>query len=238
MEQFTIYYGTPEGKAPKIGVDCLYPNRIKAQKIRDGRVLEVHTCVYEVSRREQELQREYGVRVDDVPYHVVYFMNKKAEKRTAISTALKGVAKSEEAKRNMSEARLGKPIPKETILKMVASRAGYSHTKETRRKLSEANLGKNLGNIPTKETRRKISEANKGKTRTDETKARMSEAFTGRTHSTKTIQSYKETRRTTTPELDLLVIQDIKSGMFQHIAASKHNITRKVVRRIIKQMND
>lgn len=85
MEQFTIYYGTPEGKNKKIGVDSSYPNRLKQQKILDGQVLEVHTCVYEVSDREQALQRQYGVKVDDIPYHVVYFKNKDANRRENIS---------------------------------------------------------------------------------------------------------------------------------------------------------
>jgi hypothetical protein len=33
MEEFTIYYGTPQGKDKKIGVDSSYPARIKKQKI-------------------------------------------------------------------------------------------------------------------------------------------------------------------------------------------------------------
>ena len=117
MEQFTIYYGTPQGKDKKIGVDCEYPSRIKDQKIRDGQVLEVHTCVYEVSDREMELQREYGVRVDDVPYYVTYFKNKNPEQRAKVSAANSisllgntntlGHKHTEKARANMSSAKKG-----------------------------------------------------------------------------------------------------------------------------------
>ena len=63
MTEFTIYYGTPEGKDKKIGVDCNYPTRLNNQRITDGQILEVHSDIYEVSRREIELQREYGLKI-------------------------------------------------------------------------------------------------------------------------------------------------------------------------------
>ena len=107
MEQFTIYYGTPEGKATKIGVDCNYPSRIKDQKIMDGQILEVHTCVYEVSDREMELQRQYGVKVDTIPYHVMYFKNKSAEMRAKVSIANTGKERTEENKAKISAAMQG-----------------------------------------------------------------------------------------------------------------------------------
>ena len=158
MEEFTIYYGTPEGKDIKIGVDCNYPKRINKQKIHDGQILEVHTCVYEVSDREQELQRQYGVRVDLVPYYVNYFKNKNADQRAKISNAL-------------------------------------------------------LGNT--------CAAGNKGNPRSEETKLKIGNSASS-----------------TTPELDVLVIADRLLGMSQNKLAEKHNITRKVVRRIIRNMNE
>ena len=117
MELFTIYYGTPQGKQTKIGVDCSYPKRIKAQKIHDGQILEVHTCVYEVSKREQELQRQYGVKVDTTPYYVNYFRNKTTEFSAMISqsnsvnkignTYTRGSKLSEETKAKITASKIG-----------------------------------------------------------------------------------------------------------------------------------
>jgi len=131
MEQFTIYYGTPQGKQTKIGVDCAYPKRIKAQKITDGQILEVHTCVYEVSKREQELQRQYGVKVDKVPYHITYFANRTEEKRKSASdwqigreAINKGIPHLDETKQKIREAHLG-----------------VTKTKEHKHKLSQVQKG-------------------------------------------------------------------------------------------------
>tara|TARA_R110000796_G_C14429974_1_gene421014 strand:- start:10 stop:531 length:522 start_codon:yes stop_codon:yes gene_type:complete len=173
MEEFTIYYGTlPDGRN-KIGVDCAYPRRIMAQKLTNHRVLEVHTCVYEVSDREQALQHQHGVKVDKTPYHVTYFFNKNTEKRAKTSAALigkegwaKGIPKSQEHKAKMSAAQKGVSKSKVSVLKM------------------------------------------------------------------------KLALRTTTPELDLLVVQDRILGMPLHKLATKYNIGIKVVRRIIRDINE
>jgi len=144
MEQFTIYYGTPQGKQTKIGVDSNYPNRIKKQKIQDGQILEVHTCVYEVSKREQELQRQYGVKVDTTPYHVVYFKNKNSEQRLKTSITLSGIPKSKETRANMSASRIGntngtgnkdKPRTEEIKAKISASKLGKAFSEEHKAKL-------------------------------------------------------------------------------------------------------
>ena len=125
MEEFTIYYGTPEGRDIKIGVDCDYPRRIKRQKIRDAQVLEVHTCVFEVSQREMELQRQYGVEVDTTPYHVTYFKNKSTQQRTKISAANTGKVASEETKAKLRAAKKGKP----------GNALGHKQSKETKAKM-------------------------------------------------------------------------------------------------------
>ena len=156
MEEFTVYYGYKPNGRPKIGVDCAYPNRIMTQKLTNHRVLEVHTCVYEASDREQELQRQHGVRVDHVPYHVTYFTNKNTKTR---------------------------PLSEDHKIK--------------------------------------LSESNRGLLRTEDQKRKISMAKT-----------------TTTRETDLLVIQDRLLGMTHIQIAVKHNITRGIVRRIIKHMNE
>lgn len=147
MEEFTIYTGTlPDGRI-KIGVDSNYPNRIKRQKLTDYSVMEVHTDVYEVSRREMELQRIHNVEVDTVPYHSIYFRSKDPVIRAKISESQKGKVLSEESKRKLSVSMRGN------------TRAlGYKQTAETKRRMSEAKKGK----ILSEETKRKISEAHKG----------------------------------------------------------------------------
>lgn len=60
----------------KIGVTTRPNNRIKEQGFSEWEILEVHTDIYEASDREQELQRQYGYQVDDVKFHITYFMAK------------------------------------------------------------------------------------------------------------------------------------------------------------------
>lgn len=57
----------------KIGVSRVLDKRLKNQgyKISDAKILEEHTDIYEVSKRELELQKEYGYTVDDKPYHIL-----------------------------------------------------------------------------------------------------------------------------------------------------------------------
>ena len=52
----------------KIGVSKNPRRRVKKQGYDNYQILEEHTDVYEVSDREQELQRQYGYEVDKVPY--------------------------------------------------------------------------------------------------------------------------------------------------------------------------
>lgn len=92
---------------------------------------------------------------------------------------------SEETKKKMSIAKIGKKLPKEQIEKMVKGREWYSHSEETKRKIGESqpNKGKHMrtntgrthfksGHIPwskgnhlSEETKRKISIKNTGKFR-------------------------------------------------------------------------
>lgn len=62
----------------KIGVTQNLAKRIKEQGFTDYELLEEHTCIYEVSKREIELQKEYGLRVDNTPYHVTMAATEKS----------------------------------------------------------------------------------------------------------------------------------------------------------------
>jgi len=120
---YTIYHGTLPNGRRKIGVDSQYPSRIKKQKLTDHHVMEVHTDIYEVSDREQELQRLHDVEVDDVPYHITYFKNKNPIQRAKLSiimmgnkigagnTNTKGRALTSAHKAKVSAAKTGVPRP-------------------------------------------------------------------------------------------------------------------------------
>ena len=52
----------------KIGVSKNVKRRMKQQGYDTYKILEEHTNVYEVSDREIELQKQYGYKVDTIPY--------------------------------------------------------------------------------------------------------------------------------------------------------------------------
>jgi hypothetical protein len=54
----------------KIGCSNEVENRVNDQGYSHYDVLETHTDIYLASKREQELQKEYGYKVDDIPYYV------------------------------------------------------------------------------------------------------------------------------------------------------------------------
>lgn len=54
----------------KIGVTKNLKNRVvRIQKCSDYEILEEHTCVYTVSKREKELQHKYGYKIDTFFYY-------------------------------------------------------------------------------------------------------------------------------------------------------------------------
>jgi hypothetical protein len=53
----------------KIGTTSTLERRIKEQGQTEYEILEEHTCIYKVSDRELELQKEYGYKVDTTPYY-------------------------------------------------------------------------------------------------------------------------------------------------------------------------
>ncbi len=55
-------------KGVKIGVSQDPKSRVADQGFSDYEILEEHTDIYEVSDREQHLQKEYGYPVDASPY--------------------------------------------------------------------------------------------------------------------------------------------------------------------------
>jgi hypothetical protein len=53
----------------KIGCSSVIKRRIREQKFSNYEILEEHMCIYTASKREQQLQKQYGLPVDRIPYH-------------------------------------------------------------------------------------------------------------------------------------------------------------------------
>ena len=111
---------------------------------------------------------------------------------------MKGVTRSEETRKKMSESQKGRTNTDETKKKISATLTGRTVNEETRKKMSEAKKGENnplYGKHFSEETRRKISEANKGHTVSEETRRKLSESLKGRTSPMKGVTLSEETRK-------------------------------------------
>jgi len=64
----------------KIGCSDNPKGRVRKQGYTEYTILETHTDIYVASDREQELQKEYGYRVDECPYYKSIIGNKEAGK--------------------------------------------------------------------------------------------------------------------------------------------------------------
>jgi hypothetical protein len=57
------------GKIGKIGCAQDHIERVSEQGYSEYTILEIHDCIYEASKREIELQKQYGYPVDRIPYY-------------------------------------------------------------------------------------------------------------------------------------------------------------------------
>lgn len=92
--------------------------------------------------------------------------------------SVRGFKHSEESKRKMSEANIGKNLSEETKRKMSKSNVGKIFSEETKRKISEAKMGK----IHSEKTKIKISKSSIGKIVSEKTKRKLSEINSGEKH--------------------------------------------------------
>lgn len=74
METIYYIYHIPnyvqrDGSIGKIGVSEQPEIRVKTQKHSQYEILETHTDIFKVSEREIELQKQYGYKVDLLPYY-------------------------------------------------------------------------------------------------------------------------------------------------------------------------
>lgn len=87
---------------------------------------------------------------------------------------------TDEARRKLSAAGMGRTHSEETKRRMSAAGKGRTHTEETKLKMR--------GHFVSEETKQKISAAAKGRIVTDDAKRKISEAQKGRVHSEASIQ--------------------------------------------------
>lgn len=57
-------------KGVKIGCTDNVERRIEQQGFTEYEILETHTDIFEASKREKQLQKEYGYKVDKIPYYI------------------------------------------------------------------------------------------------------------------------------------------------------------------------
>jgi hypothetical protein len=73
MIKYYIYhiptYKRKNGKIGKIGCAKDHIQRVSEQGYSEYTILEIHDCIYEASKREIELQKQYGYPVDIIPYY-------------------------------------------------------------------------------------------------------------------------------------------------------------------------
>jgi group I intron endonuclease len=106
----------------------------------------------------------------------------------------RGVKRSEEFKKKISETLKGKKVSKETKIKISNTEKGKKLSEETKRKISLAKKGKKQ----TEEAKRKISETLKGKKLSEETKRKIVETRMRNNsykHSEETIRKMSESHK-------------------------------------------
>ena len=111
---------------------------------------------------------------------------------------MKGKQLSEEARKKMSEAHIGRTLSEEHCQKIAESLKGKHQTQESRQKNSLAHIGKHHSD----ETRKKLSEAFSGKNHpffgkhhSEETRKKLSEARKGMTFSEEHRQKLSKVRK-------------------------------------------
>jgi hypothetical protein len=69
----------------KIGCSTVPSIRVNEQGYTEFEILEEHADIYEVSKREKELQKEYGLPIDNIPYYQSVLNRKKGTTKESLS---------------------------------------------------------------------------------------------------------------------------------------------------------
>jgi hypothetical protein len=91
----------------KIGVSKTPEKRVTEQGYSDFEILEMHTDIYEVSKREKELQKEYGYRIDGPHYWQA--IERRLENSKSRSAAKVAAARINVAKATIASVASGSP---------------------------------------------------------------------------------------------------------------------------------
>ena len=91
----------------KIGLTDNMKERMRAQGYTEWEILEEHTCIFTASERELELQRQYGYKVDTVPYWKVVKSNQCPIARAKTSASLKGIKRNFTREHQQKASRAG-----------------------------------------------------------------------------------------------------------------------------------
>ncbi len=78
----------------KIGCTSDLQTRMRVQSFTEWEILEEHTDIYEVSDREIQLQKDYGLPVDNMPYWKSVENRPKYTSQTGRTAGLKGGART------------------------------------------------------------------------------------------------------------------------------------------------
>jgi hypothetical protein len=122
-------------KGVKIGCTTQPKERVKEQGYSDFEIIENHTDIYLASDREQELQKEYGYRVDECPYWKSYESALERRKKLTKEKLIKSGKDS--GNKNVESGWI-----KEFQQRSVIARKGTKHSEETKMKIRLSRLGK------------------------------------------------------------------------------------------------
>jgi len=127
-------------KGVKIGCTTQPIERVKEQGFNTFEILEEHTDIYVASNREQELQKQYGYRIDECPYWKSYEQN--MERRSKLTKEKLIKAGKDSGNKNVESGWI-----KEFQERSVKARTGSKHSDETKMKIKSKAIGNN--NKPT-----------------------------------------------------------------------------------------
>jgi hypothetical protein len=135
-------YKHKSGRVGKIGVTEHLRKRANAYCGKHSlEVLETHTDIHTVSKREIELQKQYGYPIDCKPYSQSSQVTKNPKVADKISKSQKGILRgpqSEEHIKKRSNAHVGTTRSDETKLRMSKAQTGKTRSDESKYKNKES----------------------------------------------------------------------------------------------------
>mgnify|MGYP007047349631 FL=1 len=137
MKNYYIYHIS----GIKIGCTVNIPHRMAEQGFTEWEILETHTDIYVASDREIELQKQYGLPVDTVPYWKSVenrhkWNNETRYELTSEECSIGG--KNKKGKKVLDTSNMKAPKSKEHIENIRLANTGKTHTEERKRKISES----------------------------------------------------------------------------------------------------